>query len=43
MVDEIENDWPGVAKKFKEIREMLIDRGVMLCNVTLDNENWLYK
>ncbi len=40
LIDQIEYDWPGVAAKFKEIREMLIDRGFMLCNVTLDNENW---
>lgn len=37
---EIENDWPGVLTKLETVRQHLINRNTMLCNVTLDSENW---
>jgi Zn-dependent M16 (insulinase) family peptidase len=40
LIHEVENDWPGVLKKLEAIRQRLITRSTMLCNVTLDEKNW---
>jgi len=40
LVDEIENDWHGVLQKLETMRQLLLNRNAMLCNVTLDADNW---
>lgn len=40
LSDEVASDWPGVLRKLETVRELLINRNQMLCNVTLDGENW---
>lgn len=40
LAPAIDNDWPSVLAKLEEIRRRLLNRSVMLLNVTLDNENW---
>ncbi|MEP7199356.1 MAG: peptidase M16, partial [Chloroflexota bacterium] len=36
----VENDWPSVLAQLEAIRRALINRRMMLCNVTLDEANW---
>jgi presequence protease len=40
LAEEVTSDWPGVLEKLETIRRILVRRGAMLCNVTLDAENW---
>ena len=40
LVDQVENEWPSVLAKLEEIRRLLLNRSSMLCNVTLDGDNW---
>lgn len=40
LVQEIEQDWPGVLAKLEQIRQTLVNRNAMLCNITLDETNW---
>jgi Zn-dependent M16 (insulinase) family peptidase len=40
LADEVLTDWPGVLEKLESVRGLLINRSRMLCNVTLDGENW---
>jgi hypothetical protein len=40
VVEEVQNDWPGVLAKLEQIRALLLNRSAMLINVTLDSENW---
>ncbi len=40
LVQAIENDWPAVVEKLETIRRLLVNRNTMICNVTLDAENW---
>ncbi len=40
LVDEIENDWDGILQKLETMRHLLLNRNAMLCNVTLDADNW---
>jgi Zn-dependent M16 (insulinase) family peptidase len=37
---DIQSDWPSVLAKLEQIRETLVNRNAMLCNVTLDQANW---
>lgn len=41
LVTQIEEDWPAVLAKLEETRSALINRTGMICNVTLDSDNWL--
>lgn len=41
LADEIENNWPEVLQKMEKIRQELVARKAILCNVTLDKANWL--
>jgi Zn-dependent M16 (insulinase) family peptidase len=36
----VDDDWPSVLAALKRIRSILLKRGAMLVNVTLDAENW---
>ncbi|MDM8526966.1 insulinase family protein [Anaerolineales bacterium HSG24] len=40
LVDEVENDWPGVVAKLERIRQIVINRNAALCNITIDADNW---
>ncbi len=40
LAEDVEKDWPSVLAKLEEIRRILINRNALLCNVTLDKENW---
>ena len=40
LVDEIENDWPGLLAKLESLRHLLLNRSALFCNVTLDQANW---
>ncbi len=40
LADEVASNWPAVLEKLETVRELLISRNTMLCNVTLDAEAW---
>ena len=40
LLEQIETDWEGVAGKFAQIRDLVVNRNTMMLNVTLDRENW---
>jgi Zn-dependent M16 (insulinase) family peptidase len=40
LAEDVVNDWPSVLAKLEEIRRLLLNRPGMICNVTLDSENW---
>lgn len=40
LVRAVEDDWSSVLEKLETIRHTLINRRVMICNLTLDAENW---
>jgi Zn-dependent M16 (insulinase) family peptidase len=40
LADEVENDWPSVLERLEMIRQRLINRSGMVCNVTLDRQHW---
>lgn len=40
LVDEINSNWPAVLSQLERIRELLIDGGSMLGNVTTDRDTW---
>ena len=40
LSQDVEADWPGVLAKLEAVRQHLLNRSQMICNVTLDDENW---
>ncbi|MBD3305410.1 peptidase M16, partial [candidate division KSB3 bacterium] len=40
LAREVEQNWPAVLEKLEAIRRILINRHALLCNVTLDQDNW---
>lgn len=36
----IETDWPTVHTRLEQLRSMLLNRAIMLCNVTVDHRSW---
>ena len=40
LANDIDKKWKSVLKKLETIRELLINRRALICNVTLDAENW---
>jgi Zn-dependent M16 (insulinase) family peptidase len=40
LAEDVVNNWPKVLEKLEAIRQIFINRNAMLCNVTLDQENW---
>jgi presequence protease len=40
LVNDIDKKWKSVLKKLETMRELLINRKALICNVTLDAENW---
>jgi Zn-dependent M16 (insulinase) family peptidase len=40
LADAVDQDWPGVLEKLETVRRLLLNRGTMVSNVTLDEKNW---
>jgi Zn-dependent M16 (insulinase) family peptidase len=40
LANDIDRKWKSVLKRLEQIRELLINRKALICNVTLDAENW---
>ncbi len=40
LAHDIDKNWKKVLKKFEAMRAALINNKTLLCNVTLDSENW---
>lgn len=40
LANDVDKKWKSVLKKLETIRELLINRKALICNVTLDLENW---
>lgn len=40
LAEAVEKDWPSVLQKLETMRAILLDRSVMIANVTLDADNW---
>ncbi|PID56739.1 peptidase M16 [candidate division KSB3 bacterium] len=40
LASDIEEDWPLVLEKLEEVRRIVINRSALVCNVTLDGDNW---
>ena len=40
LANDIDKKWKSVLKRLEKIRDLLINRNALICNVTLDGENW---
>ncbi len=40
LANDIDKKWKSVLKRFEKIRDLLINRNALICNVTLDSESW---
>ncbi|KAA0227716.1 peptidase M16 [candidate division KSB1 bacterium] len=40
LAKDVDSDWPKVLAALEEIRAILVNRRGMICNVTLDENNW---
>ncbi|MFO7321353.1 MAG: insulinase family protein [Chloroflexota bacterium] len=40
LAERVERDWPAVLEALEAMREILVNRAGMICNVTLDEVNW---
>lgn len=40
LVNRVENEWDTVVEALEAIRQLLLNRNTMLCNITLDADNW---
>jgi Zn-dependent M16 (insulinase) family peptidase len=40
LVQVVEQDWQSVLDKLEGIRQLLVNRDAMICNITLDEQNW---
>jgi Zn-dependent M16 (insulinase) family peptidase len=40
LAEDVDNDWPGVLRKLKDVRHTLLNQNAMLFNVTVDADNW---
>lgn len=40
LAKDVDQDWPAVLEKLEAIRARLVNRRAMICNVTLDADNW---
>jgi Zn-dependent M16 (insulinase) family peptidase len=40
LAEDIEKDWPGVLAKLETVRSAVANRNGLVCNVTLDRDNW---
>jgi presequence protease len=40
LAQEVDADWPAVHETLKQIRQTLLNRSAMICNITTDADNW---
>ena len=40
LAERVENEWPAVLAELEQVRQHLINRQNMICNVTLDGQNY---
>jgi Zn-dependent M16 (insulinase) family peptidase len=40
LVEEVEQDWPSVLAKLREVQRLLVNRQGLLINATVDEANW---
>lgn len=40
LAHDVQHNWPDVLAKLEQIRQILINRNALVCNVTLDADNW---
>ncbi|NWG08611.1 MAG: insulinase family protein [Chloroflexi bacterium] len=40
LAEDIDKKWKSVLKKLETMRDLLINRRALICNVTLDSANW---
>jgi Zn-dependent M16 (insulinase) family peptidase len=40
LAHDVEKDWPSVLAKLESVRNTLLNREAMLCNLTLDRADW---
>jgi Zn-dependent M16 (insulinase) family peptidase len=40
LANDIDKKWKSVLKRFEKIRDLLINRNALICNVTVDAESW---
>jgi Zn-dependent M16 (insulinase) family peptidase len=40
LATDVDQDWPSVLGKLEQIRQILVNRNAMLCNVTADGSDW---
>jgi presequence protease len=40
LANDIDKQWKSVLQKLETLRELLINRKALICNITLDSENW---
>ena len=40
LVGKIDTDWPAVREALERVKQSLVSRDAILCNVTLDGDNW---
>jgi Zn-dependent M16 (insulinase) family peptidase len=41
LAEEVDKDWSSVLEKLEKVRQILVNREAVLCNVTIDQDNWL--
>ena len=40
LAEDIDKNWKSVLKRLETMRDLLVNRRALICNVTLDAENW---
>ena len=40
LANDVDKKWKSVLQKLEKVRELLINRNALICNITLDAENW---
>lgn len=40
LIEQTQQDWPAVRAQLEAVRRTLVNRATLLCNVTVDYENW---
>jgi Zn-dependent M16 (insulinase) family peptidase len=40
LIERVESDWPSVLYRLTELGKIMLNRSTMVCNVTLDRDNW---
>ncbi|MBN2389632.1 MAG: insulinase family protein, partial [Anaerolineae bacterium] len=40
LIEQAQQDWPAVLAQLEEVRHILVNRNALLCNVTVDGDNW---